>query len=126
MWKILYLSLSRGRRVVENSFGLMCARFRVLLDTIYTNDENADLIVKACTVLHNYLIDENPRATEKLVDTGDAKNGLWRNLIQKELIQAQMRPQKSNRPSNKAIEVRDNLKNYFNGVGAVSWQKNVI
>ena len=126
MWKILYLSLSRGRRVVENSFGLMCARFRVLLDTIYTNDENADVIVKACTVLHNFLIYENPRATEKLVDTGDAENGLWRGLIQKELTQARMRPQKSNRPSNKAIEVRDNLKNYFNGVGAVSWQKNII
>lgn len=82
--------------------------------------------MKACTCLHNFLITENREATEKLVDTGDAENGRWRELIQQELMQVRMRRQKSNRPSDKAIEVRENLKNYFCGVGAVSWQLNLV
>ena len=47
--------LSRARRIVECAFGILVQRFRVFDHRMYLSDENATIITKACTVLHNYL-----------------------------------------------------------------------
>ena len=52
--------LSRARRVVENAFGVLSHRFRVLLGTIQQEPKVAADIVVACCVLHNYLCDRRP------------------------------------------------------------------
>ena len=47
--------LSHARRIVECAFGILVQRFRVFDRRMYLSDENATIVTKACTVLHNYL-----------------------------------------------------------------------
>lgn len=44
----------RARRIVENAFGILCARFRVLLRTLELDVENSLQVVRPCLVLHNF------------------------------------------------------------------------
>ncbi|KRF98690.1 LOW QUALITY PROTEIN: uncharacterized protein Dwil_GK27242 [Drosophila willistoni] len=46
---------SRARRVVNNAFGILANRFRVLLTTISLQPEKATSMVLCCCYLHNYL-----------------------------------------------------------------------
>lgn len=51
--------LSRSRRVVENAFGQLKARFRKIGRGLEMLPENACLVIKACCILHNYLNNKN-------------------------------------------------------------------
>ena len=51
-----FFSLSRARRVVENAFGIMSSRFRVLRTPLLLNYTNSISVVKAVVTLHNYII----------------------------------------------------------------------
>ena len=47
--------LSRARRIVENVFGIVASRFRVLLNKILVSSEKATTVTMACCHLHNFL-----------------------------------------------------------------------
>ncbi len=54
--RIFNYRLSRARRVVENTFGILANRFRVFLSTINIQDTaKVEDIVLACYALHNFL-----------------------------------------------------------------------
>ena len=51
--------LSRARRIVENAFGILCARFRILFRPIEGSSSLVRSIILACLALHNFhLMDE--------------------------------------------------------------------
>ncbi|KAH7705181.1 nuclease HARBI1-like protein [Aphelenchoides avenae] len=127
--RIYNYRLCRARRIIENVFGIMAMKWRVLLTTIGANPANAQRIVEAVCVLHNFLIAETPRGpTNPLsaVDSDDNDdNGIWRAEVPA-LSQARMRNRNNNRPTDAAIAQRDYLVDYFNGIGAVNWQDGAI
>lgn len=82
---------SRARRVVENSFGILAARFRILRRSIIGSETLVQNIVLACTALHNlHLIREDsippkqriylpPGYADVYRGSGVLKKGRWRN-----------------------------------------------
>ena len=77
--------LSRERRVIENSFGILAPRWRIFRRPIIANPDNVVLFTKATIALHNYL-----RSTESTVycpagftdaedGAGNVLPGSWRS-----------------------------------------------
>lgn len=122
--RIFNYRLSRARRVVENVFGIMVARFGVLSKKINQIPENIDDTVLACCALHNFLrknssasytppdsLDYEDPCTHEMQDglrVGDNIAGLANGKIK-------------NAPE-RAKHVREQFKMYFNTVGKVAWQ----
>ena len=52
--RIYNYRLSRARRVVENSFGILANRFRVFMTPISLDPAKVENIVIACCCLHNF------------------------------------------------------------------------
>lgn len=125
--RIYNYRLSRARRCVENAFGVMCARWRVLRNRMSLLLDNAVLVVAACCCLHNFLMQEGrqvggycpPQFADTTGSSGELISGDWRNSTPP-LPQAYR--QGSNTYSRRAADVRDSFASYFHGPGAVPWQ----
>ncbi|XP_066592967.1 uncharacterized protein [Prorops nasuta] len=119
--------LSRSRKVIENSFGILVSRWRVLKRPIICKVEKAENIVKAIICLHNFLrkqdIEENQYVPETLIDREDYEftPGSWRNEIEGSAIQ-EIRRLGANNSTHKAIEIREEFCYYFNNEGAIPFQ----
>jgi hypothetical protein len=119
--------LSRGRRVVENAFGILANRFQVLLTTMRQQPATALKIVLACICLHNFLRMRNPALHMAHVDKEGANHsvvpGEWRQNAPLEDLQSVT----GNAATAIAKRQRMTLKHYFNSpVGAVPWQWDMI
>ena len=117
--RIANYRISRGRRVVENAFGILVSRFRVMRTTIELPPATVREVVLTCVVLHNILRSQyqgQPGGQQPGEDDDDdvpddcgliggaAGGGQDRN------------------PAREAKRQRDYLKDYFNNEGAVAWQ----
>lgn len=58
--KIYNYRHSRARRCVENAFGILAAKWRVLRTAIKVDVESATSIVLAAVVLHNFVLHHEP------------------------------------------------------------------
>lgn len=75
--------LSRGRVCIENSFGVLAARWQILLKTITVQPKTVDKIVLAVVLLHNYLLSTERKSymPDDFIDheqDGGRVNGTWR------------------------------------------------
>lgn len=109
--KIFNYRLSRARRTVENSFGILSSKWRILNKAIETNVEHAIAITKAVCVLHN------------LVLKHDQLNNLIDNLEEQTNISKNSVGRQNNRFGRLAKDSRELFTEYFSSqAGSVPWQ----
>lgn len=125
--------LSRARRIIENVFGIMSSKFRVLLKPIPLAPEKAEVIVLSCIYLHNFLrrnsvsrSNYTPAGIFDSYDTdGNLIEGSWRKELDENntLVDLRTLPRKS---TTNLHEIRNEFRDYFlTPEGEVSWQYDV-
>ncbi|XP_075440410.1 uncharacterized protein LOC142485089 [Ascaphus truei] len=111
--EIFNYRLSRARRCVECAFGIMSAKWRILLKAIETLVPNAKSIVKCVSILHNVVIDLEG-ANEGVMNDSTA------------VLPTSFRRNKANSAPGKIAKcIRDTFRDYFNAEGAVPWQNDM-
>lgn len=130
--------LSRARRTIENSFGIMAARWRIFRTTIIAELETVHEIVKASVCLHNFVLmaeENDPPENRRYCPTNFVDNeldgkiipGEWRNIVKKDCGLVDATRLGANSYTKNAKEQRDLLSEYFMTSGAVPWQwKSVV
>jgi len=132
--QIFNYRLSRARRIVENAFGMLANRWRLLRDRIALKPETATKVVLACCALQNFLISHTTYSRHVympsgLVDTENINNelivnGKWREEAMPTSSWMNVgRQLGNNNPLYCAKAVRISFRDYFNGPGAVPWQE---
>ncbi|KAM0734073.1 Protein ALP1-like [Formica fusca] len=118
--RIFNYRLSRARRIIENSFGILVARWQIFQGSICFKLETAEAIVYATCCLHNFIISTNYSSNryiqEDFVDregpNGELIEGEWRNMIQHPAINRMGRVG-ANIGLIAAMRQRDTLAQYF-------------
>lgn len=125
--------LSRARRVIENTFGIAAARFRIFRRPIHARVDMVVRVTKAVVALHNYIM--NGRSfrkssrycpvgfTDREGPGGRQLDGEWRNIVGNDEGLMDIRRAGSNNYSRSAKRVREEFSNYFlSSAGQVPWQ----
>lgn len=107
--------MSRGRRIVENAFGMEAEKLRVLL---YPMDQTVTL---ACCALHNFLITEHGAYLAGLVDLNMVDTDGINNQVSNHCLLTNGNLRKKNVSRN-----RETFLEYFITMGKVYWQDEMI
>ena len=125
--------LSRARRVIENSFGILAARWRIFRRPIIATPDHVVLFTKAAIALHNYLRTTEasvycpPGFTDGEDGEGNMLDGAWRSETSTDEGLQRIGQMAGNRYGQSAAEVRQRYRDYFlTPEGEVSWQYNHI
>ena len=123
--------LSRARRVIENSFGILAAKWRIYGRPITASLETIESIILATVCLHSFLKkgDNNlpsvgrlycpPNFVDREDEEGNILYGTWRQQI---TTLPSIGNAGSNSHSQSAAAIRNTFKEYFVSEGAVPWQ----
>lgn len=135
--RVFNYRLSRARRMVENVFGLIANKFRILRKPILLEPEKVKAVVLAICALHNFLMKRKesrknyaPTGTFDKEEEATHANiiGTWRR--EDEMPTNNLLPLQRGTCQNHSIEaklVRDELMEYFNSpLGEVNWQYKYI
>ncbi|KYM98502.1 Putative nuclease HARBI1 [Cyphomyrmex costatus] len=119
--------LSRARRIIENTFGIIESQWRILKRPIICNVEKSMTIIQAIVCLHNWIRKqdtENQYVTPTIIDREDSDGfipGSWREDAHNNAL-IDIHKLGSNNCSHNAMEIREQFCEYFNNEGAVTWQ----
>ena len=130
--RIFNYRLPRARRVIENAFCILAARWQVFMQSIQSTVGKTDWIVKATICLHNFLRQANSTGYcptgffDSYDEIGTIKEGEWRCLVSDNngatLLQ-EIPSVRGSHPTTSALEVRNIMKSYVNSMdGFVPWQ----
>lgn len=122
--RVFNYRLSRARRIVENAFGILVSRFRLLLTTINLSPEKVQRIVLACCYLHNFLRRKVRGQNTDMSKGNNSDNTENINIEQTQLHSLQ--PLRGRNASISAKNIRKKFCDYFNNEGKVAWQDNVF
>ena len=102
---------------MENAFGILVSRFRVMRTTIELPPETVREVVMTCVVLHNILRSQyqGQPAGQQPGEDDDVPGDCG-------LIGGAAGGGQDRNPAREAKRQRDYLKVYFNNEGAVAWQ----
>lgn len=111
--RIFNYRLSRARRNVESTFGILSNKWKIFHTPINGNLDLAKLIIKTCCSLHNYVRTRDGFHIEDAMSVEFAHNeGIRTATI---------------RPTLQSTRIRNLFTNYFvSDVGSVSWQREYI
>lgn len=112
--KVFNYRLSRARRVVENAFGLLVAKWRIFRKPILASESSVKKIIQACICLHNFLLLRNSEA-DNIISSDDDFASTTEGLL--DVTRAG-----TNTFSQQVGNIRNQFKDYFCGPGAVEWQ----
>ncbi|XP_018357375.1 PREDICTED: uncharacterized protein LOC108757457 [Trachymyrmex cornetzi] len=129
--------LSSARRTIENTFGVMSARWRIFRRPIIASLSTVNNIVKCCVVLHNWLRNAElnilpgqrryiPVGFVDLEDRyGNVEAGQWRNEEPPGALRC-FASNVSRNSENDAKVIRQMYTDYFMKEGEVPWQWNKL
>jgi len=130
--RIFNYRLSRARRVSENVFGILAARFRVIRKPLLLEPEKVEIIISSSIYLHNYLRgcskSRNAYTPTGAFDSEDKDTGevipvSWRDEVNRESIFTCLN--KTGRKSSIEVQnIRNEYASYFTTpLGSVLWQQ---
>ena len=127
--KIFNYCLSRARRITENVFGILVARFGIFKSHINIQLDNIKDVVMGSCALHNFLRRTSPDTytPSECFDTEDLQNGtVTAGLRSNPSSMAKLK--RGNNKNNQLTgkEVGSQFVEYFNNEGKVPWQDNCI
>lgn len=106
--RVFNYRLSRARRYIECTFGILIKKWKICGSSIQLDVATVDAVVKACCILHNYVLDHDGPgvdAESSLPSLGTAIN--WQTSL----------------PDDSGLDVRDLFADYFmTPEGSVPWQ----
>jgi len=131
--------LSRARRVIENTFGILASRWRILRRSMICTPDRAIKYVQAICVLHNYLQTKDqgqpsaqrsycpPRFVDSYAVDGSLIPGQWREDDPTTFLTNRISKVSSNRHGSAAANIRKIFSEYFvSDAGTVSWQNQAV
>ncbi|KAB0803820.1 hypothetical protein PPYR_00790 [Photinus pyralis] len=120
---------SRARRTIENTFGILTAKWRIFRRAINVCVETAEFLILATVCLHNFLKkdDHLPKycpgtCVDREDESGYFLSGMWR---QETTPLKSVSTMGTNTNSRNAATIRNQFKEHFiSNVGALPWQWN--
>ena len=130
--RVFNYRLSRSRRTIENTFGILCARWRIFRRPIRADVKKVEAIVKATVCLHNYLMyTDNASYTpngfiDSYADDGTIIHGAWRQEVEANSLPSVAQSRRNNCTAT-AKQTRDNWCLLLNSEQyKLSWQDEYV
>lgn len=130
--RVFNYRLSRARRVIENTFGILSTRWQIFQMRLQAQPEVVKKYVQACICLHNFIMKTSVEGTsqycppgyvDREAENGGVVHGDWRQQPADTPLLQVMGRIGTNNPGRATINLRESLCAFLNGpIGQVPWQ----